>query len=143
MRILISACLLGVPCKYSGGSNLTKYLPELLKKHTLIPVCPETYGDLPIPRPPAEKQGERIVDQQGKDVTEAFQKGAQKTLAIAKEMHCEIAILKESSPSCGSQMIYDGTFSGKKIPGSGVTAQLLRENGISVFSEKQLEEFCK
>lgn len=141
MRILISACLLGVPCKYSGGSNLQKRLPELLKDHTLIPVCPELYGGLPIPRPPAEKQGDRVVDRQGKDVTQAFVKGAEKTLAMAREFGCTAAILKENSPSCGCGQVYDGTFTDVKIPGNGLTAQLLLEHNISVWGESQISEF--
>lgn len=114
-NLLISACLLGVECKYSGGSNA---LPEetIEKLHTryrLIPVCPETAGGLPTPRDPSERLGERVVSCRGADVTAQFKKGAEAALTLARRYGCTTALMKEHSPSCGSGLIYDGSFSGK------------------------------
>ena len=137
MKILVSACLLGVNCKYSGGNNLVPGLAGALQQagHTLVPVCPEIYGGLPTPRPPAERVGERVLTGQGADVTAQYQKGAQETLCLAQSIGCTAAVLKANSPSCGMGTIYDGTFTGRKIPGSGVTTALLQQNGIAVYNE--------
>lgn len=141
MNILVSACLLGACCKYSGGSNLCPELaalarPENAARFTLIPVCPELYGGLPTPRPPAERRGSRVVACTGADVTEQYLRGAQETLALAKLYGCRAAILKTNSPSCGHGAIYDGSFTGKKIPGDGVAAALLLEHGVAVYNEE-------
>ncbi|MDD6320027.1 MAG: DUF523 domain-containing protein [Oscillospiraceae bacterium] len=142
MKILVSSCLLGISCKYSGGHNACEPLIEALRRggHTIVPVCPEVYGGLPTPRPPAERQGDRVVAQTGADVTEQYRKGAQTALELARLTGCEAAILKANSPSCGSDGIYDGSFSHRVIPGQGVTAELLTENGIPVYSEKNFAE---
>lgn len=143
--ILVSACLAGVNCKYSGGHNLVPALAELVRQGRAVPVCPETLGGLAIPRPPAEIRGgdghdvlagkARVVDREGRDVTAAFLRGAQATLAKARKVNADLIVLKEKSPSCGSGLIYDGTFSGTTRPGAGVTAALLREQGYRVMSE--------
>ena len=108
--------------------------------HELIPVCPEVQGGLPTPRPPAERQRDgRVVNREGTDVTESYRAGAELALKTALEQGCELAVLKERSPSCGSGEIYDGTFSRRLIPGDGVTAQQLRQAGIKVLGESQAE----
>ncbi len=137
-KILVSACLLGVNCKYSGKNNENESIKKLSEKYELVPVCPEELGGLSTPRPPAEIIGERVLTVDGNDVTENFFLGAEKTLQIAQQNHCTIAILKEGSPSCGSNTIYDGTFSGTKKQGSGITTHLLRQHGIKVYSEDDI-----
>jgi uncharacterized protein YbbK (DUF523 family) len=138
-RIGVSACLLGIRCKYDGTSNYSaEAVRRLAERYTLIPVCPEQLGGLTTPRPPAEIQNGRVVTKDGLDVTESFQRGAEETLEIFKLLKLEAAILKEGSPSCGSSLIYDGTFTGVKISGMGLTVRLLRDQGIGVISEKAL-----
>ena len=139
MRIAVSACLLGVNCRYCGESNLNEKIAELLKEHELIPLCPEQLGGLPTPREPNEILNGRVMDKSGKDNTEAFLRGAEETLRIMKFLNCKHAILKERSPSCGSGKIYDGTFSRKVIDGSGFTASLLMKNGIKVANEENFD----
>ncbi|MEN6420144.1 MAG: DUF523 domain-containing protein [Clostridiaceae bacterium] len=136
--ILISACLLGLCCRYNAESKASESVLALAKTHPLVPVCPEQLGGLPTPRPPAERKGERVVSKNGTDVTKAFQKGAEETLLLARTLGCKTAILKARSPSCGHGRIYDGTFTGKLVPGSGVTAELLEESGMSVYTEEEL-----
>lgn len=138
-RILVSACLLGAACKYSGGDNYCPQIAALLKDYQLVPVCPEQLGGLPTPRPPAERQGDRVMTKDGRDVTAAYLRGAQEALKLAKLFGCDAAILKARSPSCGAQGIYDGTFTSTVIPGSGVTAELLRDAGIRVLTEEELD----
>ena len=138
--ILVSACLLGVCCKYSGGDNLCPEVLALRDKYDLIPVCPEQLGGLPTPRPPAECFPGGVHNNLGEDVTEQFRRGAEEALKLGKLYGCKAAILKARSPSCGFGIIYDGTFTGTKIPGNGVTAALLLKNGYQVYSEAQLEE---
>jgi uncharacterized protein YbbK (DUF523 family) len=135
---LCSACLLGIKCRYDGKHNLNEKVVELAKKEKLIPVCPEHLGGLPTPREPAEIRGSRVITRSGKDVTEYFERGAKKVLKIAKFLKVKEAILKQASPSCGSGKIYDGTFSGRIIKGDGITAKLLKKNGIRVISEEEL-----
>lgn len=140
--ILVSACLCGVNCRYNGGSKPDAGVLALLREGKAIPVCPEQLGGLPTPRPPAEIQegdgaavllgSARVRNKEGRDVTEEFIKGAEETLRIGRMFQAERAILKANSPSCGCGSIYDGTFSGGKRQGDGVTAALLRENGIQV-----------
>ena len=139
MKILVSACLLGVACKYSGGDNACPAVLALSGRHTLIPVCPEVYGGLPTPRPPAERQGDRVVTEQGEDVTAQYQKGAQAAVQLAKLTGCEAAVLKKNSPSCGSGQIYDGTFTHTLTAGSGLTAEALLAAGIPVYNEDTCE----
>ncbi len=141
MNILISSCLLDRPCRYNGtGYPLTTEIQSLKINHTLIPVCPELLGGLPVPRPPVELWQQMAVTADGTDLTHSFLTGARKTLALAQRYQCTHAILKEKSPSCGSASIYDGTFTGTIIPGAGLTTSLLREHGIIVMSESQLKE---
>jgi len=149
-KILISACLLGKNVRYDGGnSQVTSDILQLwLQQRRIIPTCPEIRGGLPTPRRPAEiDQGDAEAVLQGKsaikhrdgvDVTNAFVEGAKKTLALCMKHKIHIAILKEGSPSCGVTCVSDGSFSGRKINGQGVTAHLLTRHGISVFSESQI-----
>lgn len=136
--ILVSACLLGLRCRYNAQPVTNERVLALAKAHTLIPVCPEQLGGLPTPRPPAERNGERVVCNDGTDVTGAFIRGAEETLLLARTLGCRTAILKARSPSCGHGRIYDGTFSGALVPGSGCTAELLAGNGIAVYTEEEL-----
>ncbi len=141
MNILVSACLLGVNCKYSGKNNRNENVLRLAEKHTLIPVCPEQLGGLPTPRYPSEIRGDRVINNIGEDVTAYYEKGAGEALNIAKLFGCERAVLKARSPECGSKEIYDGTFTKTVIPGKGITAALLEENGIEVYDET--DEFLR
>lgn len=138
--ILVSACLLGAACKYSGGDNFCPKVAALVKDYHLVPVCPEQLGGLPTPRTPAERQGNRVITKDGQDVTAAYHRGAQEAWKLAKLFGCDTAILKARSPSCGAQGIYDGTFTGTVIPGSGVTAELLRDAGLRILTEEELEQ---
>jgi len=144
-KVFVSACLLGENCKYSGGNNLRESLLKELEGCEIIPVCPEVFGGLSTPRKPSEIEkgfdgcdvvnGKgSVVNSEGKDVTKEFIKGAFKTLEMAKELKPETVYLKQGSPSCGCGFIYDGTFSGTKKQGRGVTAALLEENGFEVVS---------
>ena len=139
MKLLISACLLGVRCRYDGASKPHPLVEELAKRHTLIPVCPEQLGGLSTPRPPAERQGDRVVATTGADVTEQYRRGAEEALRLCRIFGCEAAVLKEQSPSCGYGAVYDGTFTGTLTAGNGVTAELLTAHGISVYGESALE----
>ena len=134
-RVLASACLLGVPCRYDGVSKPCPGAIALTERYELIPVCPEQLGGLPTPRPPAEIQESQVVNRLGQNVTEAYQKGAQEALALYRLLGCDAAILKARSPSCGCGQVYDGSFSGTLAPGYGVTASLLRAQGVPVFTE--------
>ena len=130
--MIVSACLAGFPCRYDGKSRPCAEVVELVRTGKAIPVCPEQLGGLPTPRPPCEICAGRVVDRTGTDRTEAFRKGAQTVLDLAKTYGAEKALLQNRSPSCGSGWIYDGSFSGKLVQGDGVTARLLAENGIQV-----------
>ena len=142
-KLLVSACLLGENCKYSGGNNRNEQVRALERYFQLIPVCPECFGGLPIPREPSEIRDGCVVSKSGVDVTAAFADGAEKTLYIAEEENCGLALLKERSPSCGSGEIYDGTFSGTRTAGWGVTAELLRESGVRVYGESELARLTR
>ena len=138
--ILVSACLLGINCKYSGGNNRCAAVEALREQYILVPVCPEQLGGLPTPRPPAERQGSAVVNREGIDVTAQYRKGAAEALRIAELFGCEAAILKSRSPSCGCGEIYDGTFSGALTPGDGITAELFKAAGIPVYGESRVGE---
>ena len=139
--ILISACLLGVACRYDGCSKPLdgEIIEALRKKYHLIPVCPEIMGGLTTPRVPAEVTSEgKVLRQDGVDVTENYHRGAAEVLRLAKIFECENAILKERSPACGSGKIYDGTFTKTLTDGNGIAAALLEENGIHVIGETKI-----
>ena len=147
MKYLISACLVGKKCNYKGESNVVKKLRELYLKGDAILVCPEVMGGLKTPREPAEiltfLEKLTIKTVSGKDVTDAFIIGAGKALKVAKENRITTAILKARSPSCGCNRIYDGTFSKKIVDGDGVTASLLKLNGIKVITEEEITQKLK
>lgn len=140
--ILVSACLLGEACRYDGKSRPDAGLMAQMREGTVIPVCPERLGGLPTPRPSAEIVGgagadvlvgrARAVNKHGVDVTDAFLGGAQETLRLCRMAGAQRAILKQNSPSCGCGAIYDGSFTGTLRAGDGITAALLRQNGIEI-----------
>lgn len=140
---LVSACLLGVKCRYHGEEREYGKAAKLKGDKGLIPVCPEQLGGLPTPREPSEirksKDGTiKVFSKSGKDLTEKFQKGAEKTLRIAKLFNAKEAVFKQESASCGCGKIHDGTFSGNIVAGDGITTALLKENGIKIISEEEL-----
>ena len=139
--LLISACLLGLACRYDGESKpLDKaLLCALMERWQLVPVCPEQLGGLATPRAPAERQGAQVVSAAGGDVTAQYQQGAAQTCFLCSLFGCEDALLKERSPSCGSGKVYDGSFSGTLTAGSGVTAQALKARGVRIYGESQIE----
>ena len=140
-NVLVSGCLLGLDCRYDGGSNYIEEIEKLKVLVNLIPVCPEQLGGLTTPRQPSEIQSEKVISKTGTDVTAEYEKGAGEALKLAQFFGCRCAILKARSPSCGSGVIYDGTFSKTKIAGDGKTAELLKANGIRVYTEFDLEQF--
>lgn len=140
MNILISACLLGMSCRYNGEGQIIPGTDKLMEKHHLVPICPEIYGGLSTPREPSEIKNGRVISKSGNDLTEYFERGAEEILALTKLYHCKYAILKERSPSCGYKEIYDGTFSGKIINGNGILAALLLKNGIVIIDETETDK---
>ena len=139
MNILVSACLLGLSCRYDGSGCYLAELERLKERHHLIPVCPEVYGGLPTPREPAERVGGSVITKSGRDVTAQYEKGAREALLLARRLGCRAALLKDKSPSCGKGRIYDGSFGGRLIPGDGMLARLLSDGGIPVFTEREIE----
>ena len=140
--LLVSACLLGVNCKYNGGNDSlpSQPLAALEERYRLVPVCPERDGGLPTPRVPSERRGSGVFNREGEDVTAPFRRGAELALETAKARGCRVALLKERSPSCGAGAIYDGSFTGEVIPGDGITAELLRKNGLTLLGETEVEK---
>lgn len=152
-RVLVSACLMGDPVRYDGTHKRLEnaILQRWRAEARIVVCCPELVGGLSVPRLPAEiAQGAeghavlagraRVLDRQGRDLSVAFVEGATRALALARQHDIRVAVLKEGSPSCGSGYIYDGTFEGKRVPAQGVTAALLIQAGLSVFSEAQMSE---
>ncbi len=141
-KILISACLIGENMKYDGGHNAisSEIIHRWKEEGLLVPLCPEVLGGLSVPRPTCEviKGTNKVICKTGEDVSLAFEKGATESLKIAKEEGVCMAILKARSPSCGKDVIYDGTFTSTKVEDSGITCKLLQESGIPVFSEEEL-----
>lgn len=138
MKILVSACLLGINCKYDGGNNRNGKVLDLMEDNELIPVCPECLGRLPVPRIPAEIVNGEVINAMGESVDSQFRKGSNEALEIALKQNVDYAILKSRSPSCGIKEVYDGTFSGTLRPGSGVFASLLIQNGIKAVDSDDL-----
>lgn len=141
MRVLVSACLLGENCKYSGGNNLCPALLDWLQRegHEAVPVCPEQLGGLPTPRTPAEIVNGVVTDRDGRNVDAEFRRGAALALDIARREGTTLAVLQPRSPSCGARQVYDGTFTGRRVPGMGVFARLLAENGFRVLEPEDLQ----
>ena len=143
MKLLVSACLLGLRCRYDGRSKPDAAVMALGERHLLVPCCPEQLGGLPTPRSPSEWQGERIVNRAGEDVTAQYLRGAEEVVSLARTLGCELAILKERSPACGSREIYDGSFSGVLTPGKGSAAAALEAAGIPVIGESELDRIAE
>jgi uncharacterized protein YbbK (DUF523 family) len=141
-RVLVSACLLGAEVRYHGGSARvdSDVLQRWREEGRIVGVCPEVAGGLPSPRPPAEIRGALVISNEGRDVTRELLVGADQAVAIARELGIRVAVLKSRSPSCGIAQIYDGTFTGRLVPGMGVTAAALAGAGVQVFDELHLAE---
>lgn len=148
LTIAVSACLLGTPCRYDGQSKPCEAALHLaeLPEVAVVPVCPEQAGDLPTPRAASEivgtGAGRRVIDRTGIDRTGAFELGAQRTLDLVRSSNCTLAVLKAKSPSCGIGQVYDGSFTGTLVPGNGLAAQLLLDNGVAVIDERRLESLA-
>ena len=141
MAIAVSACLLGEPCRYDGASKPCADVAALAERFTLVPVCPEVLGGLPVPRPPSEIQPDgRVVNSCGQDVTSAYNAGAAEAVRIAKAAHCTAAVLKAKSPACGPWEVYDGSFSRTLAKGQGVAARAFLDAGIPVVCENTLQK---
>ncbi len=140
MNILVSACLLGIACRYDGKSKPNQDVVNLAKTYNLIPFCPECYGGLPTPRLPAEQVGNKVLRIDGADVTKEYQKGADEAVKIAKMLKCEYAILKSKSPSCGIGLIHNGSFDGGYIEKDGITAIALKKANIKVITENEISK---
>lgn len=134
--IIVSACLAGIPCRYDGRANTCAPVVELVRRGLAMPVCPEGLAELPTPRPPCEIAGERVLRNDGADLTEDFARGAQRALETALRYECRRAVVKSRSPSCGAGFIYDGSFSKRLCEGDGLWVRLLRRHGISVMTEE-------
>jgi uncharacterized protein YbbK (DUF523 family) len=152
-KILVSACMVGRKVRYDASDVETgdERLERWREEGRLVAFCPELAGGFPVPRPPAEIEGgrggdavldggARVLEDAGGDVTGYFRKGAEAALEAARAHGARMAVLKEGSPSCGSSRVYDGTFSGRSVPGRGVTAALLERAGVRVFSEEETAE---
>ena len=133
-KILVSACLIGLNCKYNGKNNYNEKIDIFLRDYDVIPICPEIMGGLMTPRKPSEIKNNRVITIDGKDITNNFIKGANEVLYLAKKYNIKKALLKSKSPSCGYNGIYDGTFTDTLINKNGVTAELLKKNGIEIIS---------
>ena len=143
MNILVSACLLGLACRYDGSAKEYPAVLALAENHTLIPFCPEIYGGLSTPREPCEIIHGRVRSQSGVDVTPQFEKGAQEALRLATALQCKCALLQDRSPSCGVGIIHDGTFTGGLVQGDGLTARLLMENNLRVLPATRAAELAQ
>ena len=142
-KILTSECLYGDRIvRYDGGEVplLDSVFIKWKEEGRLVPFCPEVFGGLPTPRPDAQRKEGRVITGSGADVTDAYQKGAKEALRLAKEEDVAFCVMKASSPSCGSKMIYDGTFTDNKVPGQGLAVEYLRDAGFIVFDEDDLAE---
>ena len=141
MNVLISRCLLGINCRYDEKNNKIKNLREKFPKINFIDVCPEVDSGMKTPRKPCEIKNSKVINIDGEDFTKEFKKGSQISLDLCKKYNIKIALLKAKSPSCGKDYIYDGNFDKNLINGDGITCQVLKKNGIIIFSEKEIEDF--
>ena len=142
-RVLMSACLLGVNCRYTGDGKRLEGLERLMELAEIFPVCPEVMGGLTTPRTPAERVGDKVIAKDGTDVTFQYHRGAMESLYLAKLFSAEYALMKERSPSCGYGVIYDGSFTGGFKPGNGTASELLSKNGIQIYGESRFEELIE
>ena len=138
MKVLVSACLIGENCKYDGKNNYSQKLMDFLKDKEYVAVCPEMLGGLKSPRIPCEIVDGVVMNRAGENVDKYFREGAAKALQIATENNIDMAVLQQRSPTCGAGIIYDGTFSGNKIPGNGITTETLLREGFRVISDEEL-----
>ena len=148
-NLLISACLLGIPCRYDGQSkrstfgkdalSLETFLPMLEQRYTLVPYCPEIYGGLPTPRIPSERVGDEVIAKDGKRVTDEYFRGATHGLSLCQTLRIDIALTKAKSPACGKGRIYDGTHTGTLTDGNGVLVDALLSAGIAVYNEDEAD----
>ncbi|PID26951.1 MAG: purine-nucleoside phosphorylase [Candidatus Cloacimonadota bacterium] len=132
--VLVSSCLVGINCRYDGKNSKNEEFASMVESGEAVAVCPETAGGLSTPRKPCEIREGRVFNIEGEDLTENFVKGGNLTLELCKIFNIEKCYLKSNSPSCGCGTVYDGTFTGKKIEGNGITAEILLKNGIEVIS---------
>lgn len=142
-KILVSECLYGGRIVRYDAGDVTEQDPRFLKwkkEGRLVPICPEVFGGLPIPRPDSQRVGDKVMTGEGKDVTLEYTKGAEEAVRLAKINDVAFAIMKQDSPSCGSKFIYDGTFTDTKVAGQGLAVELLRAAGFKVFSEEEIDE---
>ncbi|MCK4813468.1 MAG: DUF523 domain-containing protein [Candidatus Marinimicrobia bacterium] len=140
--LIISSCLLGIPCRYDGKHNALseENIKKIAEKFVVIPVCPEQLGTLPTPRIPAEIQLDgRIVNAEGEDVSDHFYAGAEAAYRIAEINHCRCALMKADSPSCGNKEVYNGSFKDILVPGKGITVKLFEKHQIKVYNETEIE----
>ena len=143
IKILVSECLYGGRIVRYDGGDVTETHPIFLKwkeEGRLIPICPEVFGGLPTPRPDSQRVGDKVIACTGPDVTEEYTKGALEAVRLARENEVAFAIMKQDSPSCGSKFIFDGTFTDTKIPGQGLAVEMLREAGVKIFAEEDIDE---
>lgn len=138
MKIAVSACLLGENCKYNGGNNYSEKVAKYVEGHEVVPICPEVLGGLSTPREPAEIVGGEVKHKAGDSVDKEFRAGAKVALDLVKKNQVELVILQSRSPSCGVKTIYDGTFSGKIIPGQGIFAEMLKEAKIKAVDVEDI-----
>ena len=141
MKVLVSACLAGDNCKYNSGNNLNQKMINFLKTLEMIKVCPEVLGGLLTPRPSAEIVNGQVMSTEGKNITKEFTLGAQKAFEIVQKENPDLIILQSRSPSCGIKQVYDGTFSGKKIPGQGLFAELCIKAGYKVLDIEDIDDY--
>ncbi|MDY0178008.1 MAG: DUF523 domain-containing protein [Bacilli bacterium] len=142
-KILISACLIGDKTRYDGKSSYNPLVKNLMEKYELVPFCPEVESGLRIPRQPSEIKKDKVIRQDGKDLTRFFLKGAELAWNVCNYLGIDIAILKDGSPSCGVSEIHNGDFDGKMVPGQGITTAYLLSKGIRVISDKDIEDFLE
>lgn len=139
--VLVSACLLGVACRYDGESKPNERILSYNRQFSFIPFCPETYGGLTTPRVPAEIQPDgRVVNAEGEDVSAAYQTGAEQAVTLCRDFHIRYAILKSRSPACGPENSYDGTFTHTLIQRPGCAAKALMDAGVTVFSDEEFDD---
>lgn len=139
-KILVSACLIGENCRYDGKNSSNQFVLALAKYYDIIPICPEVSGGLKTPRYPSEIKDGKVINSKGRDVTDNYHDGAYWATSIVRMYHIKLAIMKENSPSCGTHQIYDGTFTNKKIPGSGITTKKLIQAGVKVINEDEAKQ---
>ncbi|MDD5582682.1 MAG: DUF523 domain-containing protein [Candidatus Marinimicrobia bacterium] len=148
-KLLVSACLVGLSCRYGGNAKPCQKVLEMSTRYDFIPFCPEQAGGLPTPRIPCELRASaqailaglgEVVNREGEMCTQAFLKGARETVKVLHLLHIQKALLKEESPSCGKNRVFDGTFQGRLIPGCGITAHMLKNEGITIYSEEEIDK---